>query len=345
MLDVNNWYMAGWSSELRPNEMLARKIAGLPLVLYRPSDSDIAALLDQCCHRGYPLSKGELIEGAIRCGYHGLTYGADGGCIRVPGQSRIPRAAKVRAFPTVEQDGIVWVWTGDEAQADPKAIVRFSWHNSTHWHWAGRHVYYRAPQELIYDNLLDLTHVGYVHKSTIGGDEESHSTAAVEWKRDGDEVKVLRWMRGVSPPPAYRLISSFEGAVDRWQMTHFVPGVIMIHTGAVAADSDPGDLELGDSGYRGHSFQAITPETETTSHYFWSVGIDRRNTPTELLESKIASTAETFEEDRTVIETQWLRQSEAPRSYVDIGSDGPSLAARRILSERYATGLHSQSIG
>ncbi|MGF6917062.1 Rieske 2Fe-2S domain-containing protein [Paraburkholderia sp. 40] len=341
MLDVNNWYMAGWSTELTSRDLLSRKVAGLPIVLYRPTDAAITTLLDQCCHRGYPLSKGELTNGVIRCGYHGLMYGADGLCIKIPGQNKIPRAAKIRAFPTVEQDGIIWVWTGDEALADPRAIVRFSWHNSTDWHWAGRHVYYRAPQELIYDNLLDLTHVGYVHKSTIGGDEERHSTAEVQWKREGNEVQVLRWMRGVSLPPAYRIISSFEGPVDRWQITRCNPGVVMIHTGAVPADSDPGDLEHGRSGYRGHSFQAITPETETTSHYFWSVGIDRKNTSGELLDAKIASTSETFEEDRAVIEMQWQRQSEVPRAYVDIASDSPSLAVRRILSENYEAGLRT----
>ena len=54
----------------------------------------------------------------IVCGYHGFSYEPDGGCVAVPGQQRIPRTARVTAYPVVEQDSFVWVFIGEPERAD-----------------------------------------------------------------------------------------------------------------------------------------------------------------------------------------------------------------------------------
>ncbi len=71
------WYMAGWSEELG-EALLARRIAGGNLVLYRAEDGGPVALDDRRPHRFAPLSRGRRQGDAIACGYHGLVFDRSG---------------------------------------------------------------------------------------------------------------------------------------------------------------------------------------------------------------------------------------------------------------------------
>jgi vanillate O-demethylase monooxygenase subunit len=140
-------------------------------------------------------------------------------------------------------------------------------------------------------------------------------------------------MRDVEAPPTYKAMVPFTGNVDRWQRTTFRPGIILISVGA----DQPGTNGSPSLSYSANSFQAITPEAQGRTHYFWSTGLDRRSFgPTEL-EVKVAQVAKTFEEDRVVIEAQYERLMEEPgRPLMGIRSDGPSVMARRILEQLLA---------
>ena len=108
----NAWYMAAWSSEVG-EKLLRRRLCGQPTVLYRLRNGSVTALTDRCPHRFAPLSKGERRGDTIQCAYHGLTFDASGHCIRSPFSDKVPNGAAVRAWPTVERYGIVWIWAGD----------------------------------------------------------------------------------------------------------------------------------------------------------------------------------------------------------------------------------------
>ena len=163
-----------------------------------------AALLDMCCHRGAPLHLGSVTEQGLACGYHGLTFDRTGRCVQIPGQDRIPERARVRAFPVVEQDAFIWIWMGDPAKADPATIVSYPWHNDTA-HWPHKHTMYpiKSSAMLMVDNLMDLTHLGYVHTSTIGGNPMTHVEAKMDTVRTPLGLKFTRWMLNSLPPPTY----------------------------------------------------------------------------------------------------------------------------------------------
>ena len=329
MFAKNVWYIAAFSREVG-SKPFGRKILGRSVVLYRTSENQVHALEDRCCHRGMPLSLGNVYGDLLQCSYHGLCYDTGGVCVKIPGQERIPLGAKVDRFIVQEQDGVIWIWMGAQQRADIGKIIRFPLHNDPHWMWRGEMVHYQANHLFVYDNLLDLTHVGYVHTKTIGGDGAAHSEAEVEIKREGDSLVVTRWMRNSIPPPTYKAIVSFPGRVDRWQTTQFVPGVIIISVGARVAGTAPN----AHPEYLANSFQAITPETEDTTHYFWTTGVDSRHFGEEVLDIKVEQVKHTFEEDREVIEAQFRRrQEDTGKALIDIKSDGPSLMARRIFGE------------
>jgi vanillate O-demethylase monooxygenase subunit len=121
VLVKNAWYVAGMSREFPERQLQGQVIAEKPLVMWRTTEGKVVAFDERCCHKRMPLSQGRLIEsGLLECAYHGLCYDATGRCVRVPShpEGDIPPQARLRPFPVIEQDGLVWVWPGDPAKAE-----------------------------------------------------------------------------------------------------------------------------------------------------------------------------------------------------------------------------------
>src|SRR3984957_14469623 len=104
-----SWYGATFSAEIT-DKPLGRRLLGDPVVMFRMTDGRVAALEDRCCHRGLPLSMGELVGDDLRCNYHGLVFDCSGQCVRIPGQTAIPPSARVSSYPLLEKGGTIWIW-------------------------------------------------------------------------------------------------------------------------------------------------------------------------------------------------------------------------------------------
>ncbi len=168
------------------------------MLFYRRQErGEPVAMLDRCPHRFAYLSKGRRMGNEIECLYHGLRFGADGACTHSPYQDAPPPGARVETFLVVERHKMIWIWMGDPALADPATIpdhghMDVDWMKPLLWH-----VRYAGNWQLGNDNLMELTHLFFLHTSTIGG-----------WKEDPGSVpgetynaKVERWPR---PQPYLR---------------------------------------------------------------------------------------------------------------------------------------------
>jgi vanillate O-demethylase monooxygenase subunit len=279
------------------------------------------------------LSEGKVDGERLRCMYHGLEFDRDGNCVKVPGQDRIPKACAVQSFPIVEQDSLVWIWMGEREKANPADVVHYPWHSDPQWRWKSASYHLECSYELLQDNLLDLSHLGFVHVSTIGGDPESHSNAEMHTVRDGNKVSIVRWMKNVMPPPTFVKGARLNGRIDRWQEIEFRPGFINIWAGGLPVEADArNNPRIG--GYQSRIFDGITPETESSCHYFWSAAHSYRIDEPEVTELHFEHIATAFEEDRHVLALQQKRLAATPsRGLVDIKSDIASLHARRIMLE------------
>ncbi len=258
MLLRNAWYIAAWADEI-DGEPLARRICDEPIVLFRDKAGQVAALADRCCHRAAPLHRGAVVEEGIQCGYHGLIFDGSGRCVHIPGQKQIPADAAVRGYPVVEKDQLVWVWTGDPARADTAKIVDFPYHNDP-GRWPNKHDVYpiKGNYMLMVDNLMDLTHLGYLHAKTVGGNPAAHVEAEMKTTRTPTGLKFTRWLKNSVPPPSYVRAAGFTGRVDRWQEFEFVaPSSVLQWTGA--ADAGTGAPEgKRDGGFQFRLFHGLT---------------------------------------------------------------------------------------
>jgi phenylpropionate dioxygenase-like ring-hydroxylating dioxygenase large terminal subunit len=332
----NAWYVAAWADEIG-DKPFARRICNEPIVLFRDAAGTPAALLDMCCHRGAPLHMGKVVEQGIECGYHGLTFDRSGACVRIPGQDRIPERARVRSFPVIEQDAFLWIWMGDPAKADPAGIVRYPWHNDTA-NWPHKHTMYRikGSATLMVDNLMDLTHLGYVHVGSIGGNPMTHVDAKMTTLRTPRGLKFTRLMLNSVPPPTYVKAVGFQNRIDRAQVFEFIaPGSIV----QLSAADEAGTFANGlpdTTKLQFRLFHGLTPETETSCFYFWSTANGYRPNDPAATETLFQEIAAAFMEDLTVVEGQQARLTErGEAALVDINNDAARLHMRRTM-ERMA---------
>lgn len=328
---MNRWWVAGFSWELG-GKPLARTFLSRRVVLFRSSEGIAAALEDRCCHKELPLSCGAVEKGGLRCGYHGLLFDTAGQCIEIPGQESIPPRARVRSFPLVEQDKILWIWIGDDPDAVPADTPpRYPVHGDARYKYGGDSFHYDAPYQLIHDNLLDLSHLGYVHTKTIGGNPQLHMNAELHTSGDEETVRVVRLMPDSEPPPTYAAAWPFKGRIDRWQEVVFHPSHCEIWTGAM----DAGTGSLDDprrEGFHMRGFHGVTPETETTAHYLWTIATNPHPDKQDVTRLVVDQTAATFEEDKVIIEAQWENQKHfAGRRQVGIHVDAGPSRARRLI--------------
>ena len=315
---------------------LGRTILGEPLVFCRGEDGTVMAFEDRCAHRHLPLSMGKVVGNALQCHYHGLRYDKTGKCVRVPGQDRIPMNARVKSFPVAERYRWIWVWMGDPALADPDKITDFHWFSDPQWGAKHSYLYVQANWQLIVDNLLDLTHLAFVHETTIGN-MALVDNPAVKVARSGDNVDVTRWMIDKPAPPTFVKVGGFTGNVDRWQMINFTPPAFLrLDVGATPTGTGaPEGRRVGGISMR--NLNAITPETETTSHYFWGQAHDFDINNPETTERVFQQIKTAFLEDVAVFTAQQRSMTLHPNApQVDINADAGVIQARRIIDRLYA---------
>jgi phenylpropionate dioxygenase-like ring-hydroxylating dioxygenase large terminal subunit len=319
----NTWYVAAWSHEILADGMLARTITQVPLVFWRDRTARVVALEDRCCHRAAPLSKGRREGDLIRCMYHGLLFDPAGRCVEIPSQEFIPAAAKVRAFPVVERFKWVWVWMGDPAKMDASLIPDTHYLDDAGWRGTPGYLHYDANYLLITDNLLDFSHLSYVHEKTLGGSAK-YAGIRPRITRNGRSVRVERWLIDDEPAPFLRNLKTWAGNVDRWNIYDVVlPGVLLMDSGSAPTGTGAPEGNRVDAA-QFFGCQAVTPETGKTSHYFFQQSHGFALDDASVTENLRTSVLAGFEEDKDIILAQ--------QRILDLNPNAPMLAMRMDMA-------------
>jgi vanillate O-demethylase monooxygenase subunit len=144
-------------------------------------------------------------------------------------------------------------------------------------------------------------------------------------------------MRGIEAPPFWAAQLQKPGPVDRWQIIHFeAPGTVNIDVGVAPAGTGApeGDRSQGVNGY---VLNTMTPETETTCHYFWAFVRNYRLTEQKITTQIREGVAGIFREDEIILEAQQRAIDENPdRVFYNLNIDAGAMWARRMIDRMVA---------
>jgi phenylpropionate dioxygenase-like ring-hydroxylating dioxygenase large terminal subunit len=163
------WYPVMPMAQLSDDQPQAFQLLGQKLVLWLGQDGQPLVLGDRCCHRSAQLSSGVVIEGCVRCPYHGWSYNGAGTCVNVPQfppEQAIPASYKVPSYQCAERYGYVWVCLDEEPllpipfipEVEDPTLRRIPEFYET-WQCSGLRMM---------ENAFDNAHFSFVHFASFG---------------------------------------------------------------------------------------------------------------------------------------------------------------------------------
>ena len=265
----NTWYIAAWSDEVS-RQPFQRTFLEEPVVLYRTAEGEPVAMWGLCPHRHYPLENGTLVGDAIQCKYHGFTLDRHGSCIKVPAQRNTPKSFRQRTYPVLERGGLVWIWMGDAAKADEAKLPDLARAGIGQAGWKlvpNGMTPIQARGQLIIDNVMDLSHVGYLHAKTISAPDAAE--APPSHNRE-DPIAVYRWLLKQTPAMPY-IREGFPGRQEPMDIelgSEFLgPGLVITFFRFHSSAPESERVLLGVSNH----LHGVTPETAHSTHDFSGV--------------------------------------------------------------------------
>lgn len=328
----NEWYVAAFSDEVG-RFLLKRTLLGKRVILYRTEAGTPVVMDDRCVHRSYPLSAGQLDGDTVVCGYHGLRYDQSGDCIEAPAVAKCPKNVGVRTYPLAERGPVIWIWMGDPALADEAKIPSLSWMLDSEW--AGAKGYYDLKSSYVYlhENLLDTSHLSYMHANTIGSPDYVKAPTTSEM---GEGTFAL--VRTVSPtrlPPVWGKPTGLEGVAtaSRIVRNEFLSPALYEVTTRLYDSVLPED---GRPEYLIKVAHMVTPATHNTTHYFIYLGRDFAQKDAEASKFMATNFFKAFDEDVAGLSLlEEVVAEEGENLYeISIASDSLGVAMRRYLKSR-----------
>lgn len=330
---MNCWYVAGWNSEFRETPV-SRTILGQDLIFFRDKFGAVAALRNRCPHRFAPLSLGKVHEGLLQCPYHGLQFNSVGQCVlnpHTPGP--VDASIRIRTYPVRLKHAAIWIWMG-QRDPDELLIPDFSYiSNTERYHTVTGVIPLAANYALMNDNLLDLTHVAILHEGSLGSAAQLENLTT-ELSRNNKGVTVKRVNKSIMAAPFHRRrYAPYETLViDKTQCMHYLaPSNFRLEVTHHEAGNENSHRTMAISAH------LLTPETDTTSHYFWAESRDYDLDNEEHDQMVYAGVKKAIvNEDCRMVAAQ--QKTMGTTDFLGlkpkfIPTDGPSIGARRILDE------------
>ncbi|OHV57238.1 hypothetical protein BCD48_43115 [Pseudofrankia sp. BMG5.36] len=331
------WWVAARSAEVG-SDLLARRIADRPMVLYRTNEGAVVAIDDMCPHRWLPLSKGRREGDQVRCGYHGLLFNHDGSCAEVPSQPEVSTRVAVRTYAVIERAPWVWVWTGDGDDADPTEIPAYPWLTNPDWRMDEAYLPMAANYLRGHENVLDLSHFDYLHPGGLATQEWTRVRPSLSIE-DGVLVEVRDLRSAPAAPNAAAMGVEPGSLVDRRNESRVPTPALHIATTTLRSPAGDGHE------YHGAVLHAFTPETERTSHYFFAAARDWRVDDSEFDERFWQMALFTFNQDKDALEAveQVALTHPGPLREFSVRSDKSGLRLRRLVKELIADEARGQA--
>jgi phenylpropionate dioxygenase-like ring-hydroxylating dioxygenase large terminal subunit len=330
---MDDWYVAAFAQEVKA-QLLPRTLLGQRVVLYRAANQQIIALEDRCPHRSMPLSAGTLEGDTIVCGYHGFRFNTEGNCIEVPSQATCPANIGIKSYPTHERGPVVWIWMGDPDKADLSKLPEQDWLEDKQWETSQGYLHLKASYVRLHENLLDLTHLSFLHAKSFGTPD--YAKAAFESEIGDGQFALLRNVVPTTLPPVWAVPTGLNGQGQAARIVRSAFRSVGIHEVSVTF-YDCHVPEAARKNFRIRTAHMPTPETATTTHYFIVHGRDFAQDDTATTQFMHDQLFVAFQEDVVglALQEQALAAT-APEDLYEfsVAADAPSVAMRRYLLTR-----------
>lgn len=167
---ARGWHVLG-KADTFTSEPQMLNYFGTRLVAYRGEDDGEVHVLDAYCpHMGADLSKGFVNGNSLVCPFHEWSWGSDGVCDSIPYAKRIPEKAIINSWPTLEKNGLLFVWNDPEGndpipEQEPDRIE--DWYSGKWTDWCMSQIPIHSNCRELVDNMADMAHFGPVHYSGV----------------------------------------------------------------------------------------------------------------------------------------------------------------------------------
>lgn len=331
---LRQWYVAGLKEEFG-DELQEIVIADRSLVKYRTSKGEPVLLQNRCAHRSFPLSKSWREGDDIRCRYHGAKYNSDGELIEIPSQNMCPKQG-VKKYAVREHGPFVWVWLAP-GEPDESALPELPFASDDFTVVTGK---FDVKGNLMFmaENLCDLSHIPYMHRDTLGYPPEFAKTTLDITKQE-NSLKFVREVKGNYYHQTaffsagtgerigkhdYTVTSKGYFKSTAWNYAH-----ILLTLDSETASKDDDVQE----NYNAIISHFLTPETDSTCHYYWALARDYDQDDEEVSKALVDTTVAGFIEDvETTADLQELVDTDkTPFTELMFGGDKLSTMMRKIV--------------
>ncbi len=165
----NQWYAIAESHEIKSGAVKGLRRMGQDLVLWRDSSGKLSCMLDLCPHRGAALSGGKVQGDCIECPFHGFQFDLQGQGQFIPANGKntpVPKVFRAQTQVVQEAHGLIWFWNGERRQDYPE-IPWFDGLDDS-FEYGSTAVKWNSHYTRSIENQLDVSHLPFVHKNTIG---------------------------------------------------------------------------------------------------------------------------------------------------------------------------------
>jgi len=228
---------------------------------------------------------------------------------------------------------VCWIWLGKPDLADPSNIPRLDWMASEDWTGGGGYYLLQGSYVSLHENLLDTSHLSFLHARTIGSPDYVKAPTRIEI--NGGRFALNRLVCPTRLPSAMGTLTGFHdrGDIARAVRNEFIsPGLYEATTRLY----DPHADETTRPEYTIRAAHMPSPETQTSTHYFIRVARNFAQSDGQSVAAMVSNLMTAFEEDVVALALQEQMQQQAGGDLFELSfpSDELTVVMRRYLKSR-----------
>jgi len=217
----NKWYIVMESKEVKRGGLAGAVRFNERLLFWRKNSGELVCFYDKCAHRGASLSIGKHFGDEVACPFHGFRYDSNGKTTLIPANGRasaVPDNFKMKTYPVIEKFGFIFMWGGEVREEYPE-IKYFENIDDSFSFCTTKHIWNVQYSRAI-ENQLDLVHLPFVHKTTIGAGNKTLVNGPVELVKEG-EIE-FRVFNEIDKGQKAKNEKELQGVEEEKQHIHFI---------------------------------------------------------------------------------------------------------------------------